>query len=111
MDGLRIRELRHGGHPAGRRPHVIVRRLGGTLAARQELVALRIEDAFHHFVMIVVAAEEALGLLRDQVVAVEERMVAGGRRAQARQEDVVAILKQRAARRRQPFRADVPGSL
>ena len=93
MEGCGIGELGHRGHGAGGRPHVVVGRLGGALAARQELLAVRVEKRDHGLVVLVVAAEQPLGFLGGQVEAVEEGLVALGRRSRAGQEDVVAILQ------------------
>ena len=56
-----------------------------------------VEQGIDHFVVVVIALEEALGLAGGDVVAVQEGVVALGAGAEAGEEDVVAVLEDDAA--------------
>jgi len=74
-DRLRIGEVRDRGRLAGGRAHIIVGRLGRTLAPRQEFFPMRIQQPVEGLVMSIVTLEELRGFLGGEVIAAEERMV------------------------------------
>jgi len=55
---------------------------------------VRVEHGIDDFVVVVIAAEEMLGLERGQVEAIEEGMVPFGRRSYSGEEEIVAIQDQ-----------------
>src|SRR5580700_3279499 len=72
----------------------VVGRFGGTLTARDEIVALIVENRFHDFVFVRRALENSLGLQRRQVKAIEKRMFALRPGARSVQQNRVAGLNQ-----------------